>query len=370
MDKDLIKNLQTPCIVVNVNQVKKNIKTMQEKIDSANCALRPHIKTHKMSKFAKMQIEAGAIGVTCAKISEAQIMASAGVDDIFIAYPIVGEVKTSLLPALKANLKRLILAVDSEIGAQGLNNMAQKNNTEFEVRLEVDTGAKRTGVQKNVVELAKKVNAMSNLKLTGIFTFKSLVYENKPTTDIQIAAIEEGELMESIANTLRENGIDIKDVSAGSTPTGVAVAQTGKVTEVRPGTYIFGDYMLCKEGFCTQDDIAVEMYATVVSVPCNEYAVIDGGTKTFPMDIMLNSPPFFYDGYAVVADYDNLHLTRMNEEHGILTCDDGNMPLCVGDVIKLIPVHVCTAINMQNNVYLYENNELKTAIVEARGALT
>ncbi len=369
MRDDLLSTLQTPCIVIDVNKAKDNIKKMQDQIDKTNCVLRPHIKTHKMIKFAKMQIDAGAIGITCAKLSEAEIMADGGIDDIFIAYPIIGKAKTNRIPALFSKVKRLILAVDSEIGAKGLSECAQNNNIALEIRLEVDTGAKRTGVQENIIELAKKINAMPNLNLNGIFTFKSLVYNQKATTDINLAAKEEGDLMQEIAIKLHEVGISISDISAGSTPTGMAVAKTGKINETRPGTYIFSDYMLYKEGVYQIDDIAAHIYATVVSTPCKEYAVIDGGTKTFPMDIFLNSPPYYYDSYAQVKDHAHLHLTRMNEEHGIITSDNGCTILNVGDVIKLIPIHICTAINLQNNVYLYENDELTLSKIDARGAL-
>ncbi len=369
MELDLLQSLQTPCIVVDNAKAKKNISNMQQHALKAKCNLRPHIKTHKMVAFAKMQIEAGAVGITCAKISEAMVMADGGIDDIFIAYPIIGKAKTDKLPSLASKVKRLILAVDSIEGALGLQQCAKDNNLTFEVRLEIDTGAKRTGVQKDIVLLAKTISEMPNLNLTGIFTFKSLIYDNKPTTDPKIAAIEEGQLMESVANLLIENGINIKDISAGSSPTGVLVAQTGKVNEIRPGTYIFNDYMLYKEGIVKLDDIALSIYATVVSTPCTSYAVIDGGSKTFPTDVVPNLPPYYYEGFAHVLGNKNLKLTRLSEEHGILTADDGYTNLKVGDIVRLIPIHVCPAVNLQNNVYILEYNTLTLVKVDARGSV-
>ena len=172
-----------------------------------------------------------------------------------------------------------------------------------------------------------------------------------------------------VVEALRKSGVPIADVSAGSTPTGILAAETGLVNEVRPGTYIFKDFMLTKENAGTMDEIAVRFYATVVSTNHKEYAVIDGGTKCFPTDVVPMIAPFYYPGYALVEGNPDLHLSRMNEEHGIITSDSGDTGLHVGQVISLIPNHVCTAINMQNEVYLLENGELRKEKVAARGML-
>ena len=159
----------------------------------------------------------------------------------------------------------------------------------------------------------------------------------------------------------------IVDVSAGSSPTGAAVARTGKVNEIRPGTYIFKDQLLCNEKVAVPDEIAVRYVATVVSTQHDDYAVIDGGSKAFATDIPLECAPHFYHGYAKVEGEPNLCLARMNEEHGILTAENGHTGLKVGDILTLIPIHVCTAINQQNSVYLLENGNLSKVPVAARG---
>ncbi len=370
MQEELKDQLETPCIVIDMEKAKQNIARMQEAADVLHCRLRPHIKTHKMPLFARLQIAYGACGITCAKVSEAEVMADGGVEDIFIAYPMVGDFRIRRAIELSKRVKRLILAVDSMDGASRLQEAAKAAGMVLEVRLEVDTGAKRTGALRNqAAKLAKEIDQLPNLRLTGIYTFKSLVYRDEPTVDKHIAGLEEGDMMEEIAEAVRRAGVPIKDVSAGSTPTGLEVAATGKVNEIRPGTYIFNDYMLCKEGVAGLEEMAVRIYATVVSVPCREYAVIDGGTKTFPMDIPLDVPPYYYPGYALVEGNEDLQLKRMNEEHGIITSKRGNTGLKVGDRLVLIPIHVCTAINMQNQVYLYDGNGLRTEIVTGRGML-
>lgn len=143
--------------------------------------------------------------------------------------------------------------------------------------------------------------------------------------------------MREIEAELREIGFENLEVSGGSTPTGLYVAQSGGVNEVRPGTYIFNDYMLYKENAAQLDQVAARIYATVVSVPADDYAVIDGGTKTFPMDILLDQPPCFYNSYAMVQGREDLELRRMNEEHGILTSIKGKVDLKVGQVLELCP---------------------------------
>lgn len=363
-------SLETPCLVIDMAQVRRNIAQMQQAADQAHCALRPHIKTHKMPLFAQMQVAAGAQGITCAKVSEAEVMADGGLADIFIAYPMVGAPRVARALALNRRVQRLILAVDSLPGAAALNAAAQAADEVLEVRLEIDTGAGRTGVPiEGAVSLAREIASMSHLRLTGIYTFKSLVLNGEPTTDNERAAQEEGRIMAEVAKAICAAGIPLQDISAGSTPTGAAVARTGLVTEIRPGTYIFKDLLLCGENVAQPEEIAVRYVATVVSTPHEEYAVIDGGTKTFPTDIQPGTAPALANGFAVVEGHPELALSRMNEEHGILTAKSGHTGLKVGDILTLLPVHVCTAINQQNKVYLLENGTLRQQKVEARGML-
>lgn len=370
MRAEWIKQLETPCVVVDMRKARKNIEEMQWEADASGCSLRPHIKTHKMPLFAQIQMKCGASGITCAKVSEAEVMAEAGMDDIFIAYPMVGWFRIARALNLARKVRRLILAVDSLEGALALETAAEEENLILEVRLEVDTGAKRTGVLlEDAVALAKEISCMTHLRLSGIYTFKSLVYQGKPTTDGAIAAEEESMLMEELAKEIKKAGVEINEISAGSTPTGIDVARSGKVTEIRPGTYIFKDYMLWKEGAARLEDVAVRIYATVVSTPSKEYAIIDGGTKTFPMDILLDTDPYHYSGYAIVEGNDDLQLRKMNEEHGIITSKSGDTLLKPGDILCLIPIHVCTAVNLQNQLYLYDDEKIWIEPVTARGML-
>jgi D-serine deaminase-like pyridoxal phosphate-dependent protein len=374
LSKELLASLETPCLVIDVEKARRNVAAMQKAADEAGCKLRPHIKTHKMPFFAKMQVEAGAAGISCAKISEAEIMASGAagiIDDIFIAYPIVGSFRINRAIALSRKVKRLILAVDSLPGALALSGAAVQAGVKLETRLEIDTGLRRTGVpREDALALAKKVSQMPGLDLTGIYTFKGLLYDGVFTNDNRLAAEEEGAFLESAAKEIEGAGIKLKDISGGSSPTGIETARTGKVNEIRPGTYIFNDILLCNENVAHEDDVAVRFAATVVSCPREDYAVIDGGTKCFPTDQALNIAPFFHSAYAKIEDHEHLRLSRMNEEHGIITSvNKGKTGLCVGQILTFIPIHVCTAVNMHNSVYLLENGTFRQEKVAARGML-
>lgn len=371
MFEKIYYEVETPCIVINRNRMLENIRHMQRIADANNVILRPHIKTHKIPEYAVLQLEMGAKGITCAKVSEAEVMVEAGVKDIFLAYPQIGKFRIERILALADKTERLIIGIDSLDGAVQLSSAAVAAKKVIEVRLEIDTGVHRTGIQiEKAVELGLQIAQLKGLKFTGIYTFKSLVLDGKPSNDIEASGKEEGQIMDKICRMLKKSGIDILDVSAGSTPTGEAVAQTGLVTEIRPGTYIFNDFMLIKEGWTTIDHVAVRLLATVISVDeGGEYAVIDGGTKTFPMDITPETPPYFYPGYAVIENHPNLALTRMYEEHGIIECKAGSLGLSVGDVISLIPIHICTAVNLQNYVYEYDGKILRKLPVSARGML-
>jgi D-serine deaminase-like pyridoxal phosphate-dependent protein len=382
LNEPLLSTLETPCLVIDVDQARRNIAAMQQAADAAHCRLRPHIKTHKMPLFARMQVEAGAAGITCAKVSEAEVMADGGLDDIFIAYPMVGSFRVKRAVDLALRIRRLILAVDSLVGAEALNAAALAAKLRLEVRLELDTGAQRTGVPlADAPALADAVSRLPGLELTGIYTFKGLNYQGAATDDNDAAAREEGELLERAAQEIEERGIKLKDISGGSSPTGLALARTGKVNEIRPGTYIFKDLLLCNEHVAEMDEVAVRFAATVVSCPREAYAVIDGGTKCFPTDQPLNVKPFFYTGYARIdgaipsvsptplVSLDHLRLDRMNEEHGIVRSVTGKTGLAVGQILTLAPIHVCTAINMQNQVYLLEKGALRRERVAARGML-
>ncbi len=364
-----IDRLETPSILIDMKIVRANLKRMADDVLKKGCTLRPHVKTHKTPELARLALSYGACGITVAKVSEAQVMADGGISDIFIAYPLVGDFRIRRAGDLSRRV-RLILAVDSLAGAQALSGYAMQVGIVFEVRLEVDTGLRRTGIAMGQAPgLALEISLLPGLRLAGLFTFRGPMLDGKPTADNEAAGLQEGQLISSLAAKMRDTGLDIIDVSGGSSPTGRYVAAVEGVTEVRPGTYIFNDFMQVVEKTCSIDDCAASVLATVVSTPEEGYAVIDGGSKTFATDFPVNAPPYFFPGYAVVADNPDLVLSRVNEEHGILTSASGKTGLAVGQRIRLIPTHICTTVNLHDYIWLLEDGVLRKTRVEARGML-
>ncbi|HEX2924884.1 MAG TPA: alanine racemase [Ruminiclostridium sp.] len=365
----ILELIETPSVVIDMERVYKNLKTMSELTAACGCSLRPHIKTHKIPEFAKLQLKYGASGITCAKVSEAEVMADAGITDIFVAYPLVGEFRISRAIDLAKRI-RLILGVDSVEGAVMLSKAAQAAGVEFEVRLEIDTGLRRTGIPFDTAEeICRAIADIPAIRVSGIYTFRGLILNGGPTTDNRAAGYQEGELMTGLANRLRAAGLDIWDVSCGSTPTGRYAAEINGVTEIRPGTYIFQDYMQVCEGSCTMEECAASVLVTVVSTPSDSYAVVDGGSKTFGTDFPVGVPPYNFKGYGYVKGNSDLVLSRVNEEHGIITGLSGTTGLKVGQRLLIVPVHVCSTVNLHNHIWLMEEDKYRKVRVEARGML-
>src|SRR5215217_45161 len=359
----------TPYLSVDGAKMQRNIIRMAKMAQKSGVDLRPHVKTHKIPAIARKQIEAGAVGITVAKISEAEIMADGGIVDIFVAYPLVAEEKIRKAIDLSKRV-RLIVGVDSIEGARRLSAAADAEDHVLEVRLEVDTGLRRTGVPyEKAVELARRIETLSNLKLTGIYTYRGAVQDGAPTLDLEKAGGEEGRLMVSLAKRIREQGVRVDDVSLGSTPTAEYAARVEGVTEVRPGTYVFYDRMQTRLGVCPLEDCAAEIVATVVSRPSSDLAVIDGGSKTFATDVQPGGQPLNLIGFGEVVGHPEAVLERLTEEHGMILLN-GESDLQIGDAIKIIPNHVCSTENLHNEVLLAdEAGSVEHLTVSARGKL-
>jgi D-serine deaminase-like pyridoxal phosphate-dependent protein len=359
---------QTPFVLIDVPGMDRNILEMAEIAEKNGVSLRPHVKTHKIPAIARKQVGAGAGGITVAKVSEAEIMADGGLDDIFIAYPVVTEAKIRRAMLLNERV-RLILGVDSLEGARTLSSVAEGEGAAVEVRLEVDTGLKRTGVRlREAVELAGGISKLGNLDLTGIYTYRGAVLENgAPTLDLEKAGYQEGALMVSLANQMRERGIKLEDVSLGSTPTAKYAAEVEGVTEIRPGTYVFYDRMQAELGACSLADCAARVLATVVSRPTPDLAIIDGGSKTFATDVQPGKEPLGLEGFGHIIGHPTAVLERLSEEHGMLTLDEAD-DLGVGETVEIVPNHVCSTVNLHDDVYLRSaDDSIEKVRVAARG---
>ncbi|WP_028544082.1 alanine racemase [Paenibacillus taiwanensis] len=361
-----IPEAETPYVLVDERRVDRNIDTMALAAKRCGVALRPHIKTHKMPYFAHKQIDRGATGITVAKVSEAEVMVHGGIKDVFIAYPTVVPSKIKRIIALTTHA-RLIVGVDSQEGAAILEQVAAEAETTLEVRLEVDTGLRRSGARaSDLTAVASFIAACTHLRLTGIYTFRGAMLNGEATDDLKAAGLEEGQIMVKHAETLREAGHNIVDVSVGSSPTGIYAAAVKGVTEIRPGTYIFNDRMQYHFRIAAQRDCAALIVATVVSCPHPDLIVIDGGSKAFATDVQPNTAPLYMKGFGHILESPEAILERLSEEHGVIRLKEGHT-FQVGDRLHIIPNHICSSLNLYNSLWLVGNQPPRQLEISARG---
>ncbi|SDM71646.1 D-serine deaminase, pyridoxal phosphate-dependent [Fictibacillus solisalsi] len=361
--------MDTPVLVIERKKLEANIQKMADIARTQKVHLRPHTKTHKNPQIAKLQLKAGAAGITVAKVSEAEVMAEHGINDIFIAYPLVS--KTKIQKAIDLSRKiRLITAFDSLEGVQRLSQSAETAGVVLEVRMEIDSGLRRTGVlYDEAVELARKAKELPGIKLTGIYTFRGPIVDGKPTLDIEEAGRQEGQLMADLAERLRAKGVPIIDVSVGSTSTSASAAAVEGITEIRPGTYVFYDRMQEKYHCCSQEECAAAIHVTVVSKPSDSLLIVDGGSKTFATDVQPVQPPIFLNGFGEIKGHPEMLLERLTEEHGMVEVH-GETDVQIGDVLQIIPNHICSTVNLHNDVFLKnEDGTLEKQAVLGRGKL-
>jgi D-serine deaminase-like pyridoxal phosphate-dependent protein len=364
------EDVETPRLFIDVPKMRRNIEKMASIAREREVKLRPHIKTHKIPAIAREQMQAGAMGITVAKVSEAEVMAENGIWEIFIAYPLVTDSK--IKRALRLSRRtRLTVGVDSMEGARRLSKIAASDARVLNVRLEIDTGLRRTGVPRSeAVELASRIVSLENLNLDGIYTYRGAVMDDgSPTLDLKAAGLEEGQLMVSLADRIRERGIHIEDVSLGSTPTATFAGEVNGVTEIRPGTYVFYDRMQARLKVCSLEECAATVTVTVVSRPSEDLAIIDGGSKTFATDVSPDKEPLNLKGFGHVVGYPDAVLERLTEEHGMLRVT-GEHDFGIGDIINIIPNHVCSTVNLHNEVsFVDESGIVERVEVAARGKL-
>ncbi len=331
--------LDTPVLIVDLDRLDANIARWAAFAREAGVKLRPHGKTHKCVEIARRQIEAGAVGLTLAKIGEAEVMARAGVGDLFLAYEVIGSPKLPRLIAL-ARQVRVRVGVDSAEGAEPLARAALAAGITLDVLIEVDSGLGRCGVRpgRELVALAQALARMKGLRIAGIFTYRGY----RP--DLEAAGREEGEIMVTEADRLRRAGIEIEEISVGSTPTGRSAGRVSGVTEIRPGTYVFNDAMQVRWGSATPDECALAVLTRVISRPSRDVAVLDAGSKALTAE----RGPYSSrgDSHGVIRNYPDCQIDRLWEEHGRVQLTDEARRLRVGDLVEVIPAHVCPTVNL------------------------
>jgi D-serine deaminase-like pyridoxal phosphate-dependent protein len=353
---EIARRYGTPAVVIDLDVVERNIARAQSLCDAAGISFRPHIKTHKSPVLAALQRDAGAVGITCQKLGEAEVMAEGGLDDILIAYNILGEEKLGRLGRLLARA-RVTVAADNPVTIEGLPVAAEIAGRALDVVVECDTGRKRAGVETpgEAIELARKIAAAPGLAFAGFMFYPpdNAMANSQSFVDEAVAGV-------------RALGLDPRIVSSGGTPNLAQVGGLHGISEHRAGTYIFNDRMMMERGMANLEDCALHVYATVVSRAGIDRGVLDSGSKTLTSDTGGG-----LDGFGLIRDYPEARISGFAEEHGLLDLRRCNDRPPVGTLVRVVPNHVCVVVNMVDRLIAVRGDEIVGELpVAARGRIS
>jgi len=344
-----IADLDTPAVLIDIDRVEANLQRAQAHATAGCYALRPHIKTHKLPRFARRQVELGAVGITAQKLGEAEVMADAGIADIFLPYNILGPKKLARLKALN---ERVTLSVTADSPDTLVGYAATfSSGKPLTVLIECDSGGGRCGVQTpaQALALARQIALAPGLRFGGLMTYPPLHGVEKSNAW----------LSEAVA-LFEQAGIAVPRVSSGNSPDMWAPA-AAPVTERRPGTYIYYDRFQVKERAAGLDDCALTLLVTVVSRPTATRAVIDAGSKSLTSDLL------GMEGFGLVMGTD-LTVKGLSEEHGVIELPVASDWPRIGERLRIIPNHACVISNLFDSVTLISGDEVREVVpVAARG---
>lgn len=344
-----IEEVDTPALLVDVDVMEENLRWGQRKANMTGVKLRPHTKTHRTPALAKRQVELGAQGITVAKLGEAEVMAAAGINDIFIANEIVGPIKLKRLRKL-AQQVRITVGVDNPKHVSILATAFASEARPLEVLIDVDTGYGRTGVKpgQQVLDLARLILQSPTLKLRGIFTHEGHSYKAENVAEIKQVFRHSQENMLTTARLLRQADVHVEEISVGATPALLVGDVLSGITEIRPGTYIFldaaqgnilGSYKRC----------ALTVLATVVNRPISGNVVIDAGVKALTAFVR-STGMGRTQGYGLLKALPEVHLSEVSDEHGVFNSPPG-YNFYIGEKIEIIPNHACPTCNLYDYIY-------------------
>ncbi|MDE0694706.1 MAG: alanine racemase [Boseongicola sp.] len=347
--------VETPALIIREEVALRNIDRFQRHCDDNGLKLRPHVKTHKCVHFAKAQIAAGATGITCQKIGEAEAMADGGIDDILIAYNILGDGKLGRLRALAERMKALTVVADNDVVVDGLSKTFETASRPLSVLVECDTGGHRCGVQspERAIALSRRISALPGMRFGGLMTYPAIGGQHDVLDFMTLAKAG-----------IEECGIACSEVSSGGSPDmWHARSHGGTITEYRAGTYIFNDRSLVERATCAWEDCAGRVVATVVSVPSEGRAIIDAGSKILTTDLL------GLEGFGHVVGHPQARIAGLNEEHGTILCGPDDR-FEVGEQVNIVPNHICVVINMLDNAWLErKTGGMSVLTIDARGKL-
>ena len=340
-------DLETPSILIDLDIMENNIAVMQKRCDDLGIQFRPHIKTHKIPDIAQKQIDAGAVGLACQKVSEAEVFVDAGFNDIQLPYNIVGAKKTRRLAEL-AKRAKVTVTVDSKAVIDGIASAAQEVGSTIHMMVELVALNNRTGTTpEDAFELAQYIVNTDNLQFAGVMIYPS------------VAQIRER--LQKTLSLLADAGIEVGMVSGGGSGAIFESHLIPELTEMRVGTYVFSDWSSVSKGWASFDDCAMRIRATVVSANEKSRVILDSGSKTVNAETL--------DGlFGYIVEYPKARLHQVNEEHGYVDFTECETFPQVGDIVHIIPVHTCVVTNLHNQIYGTRGDEVvKVWDVAARG---
>ncbi len=355
-------DLDTPCLVIDLDVVEANARRMAEAMSGLGMALRPHVKTHKSVALAKLQIAAGAVGVTVGTLGEAEVMAGGGIADILLAYPLwaSGNKARRLRTLLDRPDLRLAVGVDSAPGALTLAEAVSGSARPLRVLIEVDPGYGRTGVTPAKAGELASAAAGAGLEVVGAFTHGGHGYAGPDA--IGDAADDEVAALTAAAESMRGAGIEATVLSAGSSPTAIQAARA-PVTELRPGTYLIGDRQQVFLGASPPDGVAMAVAATVVSDVAAGQVVINAGAKSLTKDV-----PAYLAGHGLLPAYPAGVIERVSDYHGQIRFPDGAARPKLGEVVAVVPNHACPVIDLFDSFVVTRGGDvIDVWPVDARG---
>lgn len=367
MLKSKYEQIDTPAILIDYDIMMENLRFMQNKANKYHVNLRPHIKTHRTPELAKIQMNEGAHGITVAKVGEAEVMAEHGLNNIFIANEIVGISKLERIRELNRKIN-IRIGVDSEYQIDQLEEVFRDEAKGIEVLIELEVGENRSGVitDEQMLTLAGYIKSKKKVILKGVFSHEGHSYKAKSDEDcVNVSTISQERTLRA-GNLVRGLGIEIDTISIGATPSLMHTGIIEGITEIRPGTYIFMDAGQ-GSGINDYSKCAATVLTTVISKPTEERVVLDAGAKALTSQNR-SEGICATNGYGLVKNSDNIRLSGVFDEHGLIYDKEFRKYIQLGDKIEVIPNHICPTCNLYDKAYLVSKGKvLKEIPILCRG---
>ncbi|MBX9952905.1 MAG: DSD1 family PLP-dependent enzyme [Candidatus Obscuribacterales bacterium] len=350
--------IDTPCLIVDMDLVDDNLNKLFSKFRDLQVKVRPHLKTVKNPEFAKLLLAQGATGVCVAKVSEAEVMAEAGIEDILITTEIIGLPKIERLTKLITKHDRIRVVIDSSAGATAMQDAAWQAGIKLNVLIELNVGQNRAGVEpgQSALILANEISKQPNLNLIGIQGYEGHLQLLTNEEERQRLCVEAMEKLMNTVSLLRQNGHKIEVITTGGTGTSEYCA-AGGANEIQPGSFVFMDGAY-RKAIGNRYQNALTLVSTVISKPAENRCVIDAGFKSLSTD----------SGNAELKLHGDISYRPAGDEHGILESSGGKVNLNIGDRVELIPSHIDTTVNLHDYYYCHRGGKLENVWrISARG---